>query len=260
VALEGLERFPASDGLHMISGQIRMDRFHQDFLSNDFNESIQHFERAAALNGNNYKALVSLARLYAEACVYAKAKSALEKVLQASPGDATAEKLREVVQANEAAGIESLDDALAEIEQRRALSGAGQEASGVFEPAARSTAGPQVSALKIDAFLVGYESMNGYKCAAVLGRDGALVAAHTRGMVPKERFAQFLQDVYLVSEDGARKMDIGTFVNGELETPVGRVAMTEWKGYVFGILADQPARKEDLAHAVEKFVSFLSVG
>jgi tetratricopeptide (TPR) repeat protein len=260
VALEGLAKFPASDGLHMISGQIRMDRFHQDFLSNDFTESVDHFKRAAQINGNNYKALVSLARLYGEACVYGEAKSALEKVLQANPGDATAEKLLAHVDQRMDSGFASVDDALAEIESRRSLSADGQAASQIFEPVARGGNVPQVSAMKIDSFLVGYESMNGYKCSAVLGRDGAVVAAHTRGMVPKERFAQFLQDVYLVSEEGARKMDIGTFVNGELDTPIGRVAMSEWKGYVFGILADQPARKEDVAHAVEKFISFLSVG
>jgi predicted regulator of Ras-like GTPase activity (Roadblock/LC7/MglB family) len=102
--------------------------------------------------------------------------------------------------------------------------------------------------------------MNGYKCSAVLTRDGHPHASHTRGMVPKDRFSKFLQDVYGCSEDASRKMDIGTFVSGELDTSLGRVAMAEWKGYVFGILADAPAKKEDLNAAVEKFVSLLSVG
>jgi hypothetical protein len=86
------------------------------------------------------------------------------------------------------------------------------------------------------------------------------VSAHTRGLVPKEQFTRFLQDIYQVSEDASRKMDIGTFVSGELDTSIGRVGMAEWKGFIVGILADQPAKKEDLDHAIEKFVSFLSVG
>jgi hypothetical protein len=45
-----------------------------------------------------------------------------------------------------------------------------------------------------------------------------------------------------------------------MDTSVGRVGMAEWKGFIVGILADQPARKEDLNAAIEKFVSFLSVG
>jgi len=50
------------------------------------------------------------------------------------------------------------------------------------------------------------------------------------------------------------------FVSGELDTSIGRMAMAEWKGYIMGILADAPAKKEDLNAAVEKFVSLLSVG
>ena len=261
IALEGLAKFPTSDGLHMISGQIRMDRFHQDYLANDFTEAVHHFEKAASINPHNYKAVASLARLYAEAGAYDKAKESAEKVLQLNPGDEHGEQILAFVAENLAKAVPNLEDALGEIETRRSLSTDGMQVSAMFEPAARAGgAAPQVSPMKLDGFLVGYESMNGYKCCAVLGRDGAVVAAHTRGMVPKESFAQFLQDVYLCSEDGSRKMDIGTFVSGELDTPVGRVGMTEWKGYLFGILADQPAKKEDLDAAVEKFVSFLSVG
>jgi thioredoxin-like negative regulator of GroEL len=261
VALEGLAKFPVSDGLHMISGQIRMDRFHQDFVANDFVESVRHFEKAASINPKNYKAMVSLARLYAEVGAYYKSKPVLEQVLKASPGDPTAEGVLAIAEANLSNAAPNLDDALAEIEGRRALTAAGLEVSALFDAGgARGHAGPAVSPMKIDAFLVGYEGMNGYKCSVVLGRDGGFVAGHTRGHVPKERFAQVLQDVYLCSEDGGRKMDIGTFVSGELDTPVGRVVMSEWKGYVFGILAEPTVKKEEIQGAVDKFVAFLSVG
>ncbi len=258
-ALEGLAKFPNSDGLHMISGQVRMDRFHQDFLANDFVEAVRHFEKAASANPQNYKALVSLGRLYGEAGAYYKAKPVLEQVLRANPGDEHLESLLRLVTSNLARAVPSLDDALAEIESRRALSPEGEEACRIFEPASRSQA-PQVNPAKLDAFLVGFEGMNGYKCSAVLLRDGTCAAAHTRGMVPKEQFTRFLQEAYACSEDASRKMDIGTFVSGELDTSLGRVALAEWKGYLMGILADQPAKKEDLDAAVQKFESFLSVG
>jgi tetratricopeptide (TPR) repeat protein/predicted regulator of Ras-like GTPase activity (Roadblock/LC7/MglB family) len=259
-ALEGLAKFPSSDGLHMISGQIRMDRFHQDFLANDFVEAVRHFEKAASANPRNYKTLVSLARLYTEVGAYYKAKPVLEQVLRASPGDEHAEQLLRFVTGNISKASASVDDALAEIETRRALSAEGLEACQIFEPPNKGAAAPQVNPSQLDAFLVGFESMSGYKCSAVLTRDGSVVASHTRGMVAKDRFSRFLQDIYQVSEDASRKMDIGTFVSGELETSIGRVATAEWKGFLMGILADHPAKKEDLDHAVEKFVSFISVG
>ncbi len=258
VTLEALAKFPNSDGLHMIAAQIRMDRFHQDYLANDFVESVRHFEKAAASNPKNHRAMVSLGRLYAEAGAYYNAKPVLEQALKSSPGDEHAEQLLHLVDANLAEAVPNLDDALAEIESRRALSSKGTESRRIFEPAPRGGAAPQVSPSKIDAFLVGFESMNGYKCSSVLTRDGACVAAHTRGIVPRERFTKLIQEIYQCSEEASRKMDIGTFVNGEIETSIGRVILAEWKKFIFGILADQPAKKEDMDAAVEKFFAFLS--
>jgi tetratricopeptide (TPR) repeat protein len=260
-ALEGLTKFANSDGLHLISGQIRMDRFHQDFLSNDFTEAVHHFERAAQLNPRNYKSMVCLARMYAEVGAYDKARPYLEQMLQENPGDDHAEQLLRISSERQGKSVGNIDDSLADIESRRSLSPEGVDVARIFEPGPRTSASaPVVSPMKLEGFLTGYESMNGYKCSAVLTRDGACVAAHSRGMVPRESFAQFVQDVYLCSEDSSRKMDIGTFVNGEFETGVGRVALAEWKGYILGILADQPAQKKDVDAAVEKFVTFISVG
>jgi tetratricopeptide (TPR) repeat protein len=258
-ALEGLAKFSHSDGLHLISGQIRMDRFHTDFLANDFTEAVEHLDKAATINPNNYKSLLCLARLYAEAGVYGKARPVLEQVLKANPGDGGAEALLRHVDENAAKAVASLDDALADIESNRSLSPEGSAARAIFETVGSSSA-PAVDVKKIDAFLLGFEGMSGYKCSAVLARDGKVVAAHTRGVVPREQFTQFLQEIYQVSEEASRKMDIGTFVSGELDTSVGRLGTAEWKGFIVGILADAPAKREDLNHAVEKFVSFLSVG
>jgi tetratricopeptide (TPR) repeat protein len=261
-AIEGLEKFPQSDGLHLISGQIRMERFHQDFLAKDFTDAVRHFEKAASINPNNYRSLMGLARLYAEAGAYYKAKPILDDhVLPANPSDRNAQSLLKNLSAILDRAVPSLDDALAEIEARHAFTPEGEEIRRIFEPvSAASSSAPQVDPSRLDAFLVGFESMNGYKCSAVLSRDGNCVAAHTRGMIPKDHFTRFLQDIYQCSEEASHKMDIGTFVSGEMDTSVGRVGMAEWKGVIVGILADQSARKEDLSAAVEKFVSFLSVG
>ncbi len=259
-ALEGLAKFPSSDGLHMVAGQIRMDRFHQDYVANDFVEAVRHFEKSASVNPRNYKALVSLGRLYAEVGAFYKAKPVLEQALQASPGDEHAELLLQRVTANLPLTVPNLDDSLAEIESRRELSPEGVELRQIFEPSPRGAAPPQVNPSKIEGFLVGFEAMNGYKCSAVLTRDGASVAAHTRGMVSRERFTRLIQEIYQCSEEASRKMDIGTFVSGEIETSIGRVAIAEWKGFIIGILADHPSKKEDMDGAVEKFVAFLSVG
>ena len=133
-ALEGLAKFPQSDGLHLISGLIRMDRFHTDFLGNDFTEAIHHFEKAASINSNNYKSLVNCARLFAEAGAFYKAKPILEQVLRANPGDTNAESLFQFINENLDKAAPNLDDAVAEIETRRELSTEGELIRRIFDP------------------------------------------------------------------------------------------------------------------------------
>lgn len=260
IAQEGLAKYQQSDTLQTISGLIRMDRFHQDFLANDFSESIRHFEKAAVINPRNYKALASMGRLYAEAGAYFKAKPVLEQVLKVSPGDEVAERALRVVVSNMGSTARDVDEALSQIESQRGLLGVGLEVRKIFEPSQRGSGVADVSTGQVEKFLNNFESMNGYKCSAVILRDGRCMGSHTRGMVGRERFVRVLQEVYHCCEDASKRMDIGTFVSDEIETSVGRVVMTDWKGHVFGILADVPAKKEDLNQAVEKFIAFLSVG
>jgi tetratricopeptide (TPR) repeat protein len=258
-ALEGLAKFPQSDGLHLISGLIRMDRFHTDFLANDFTEAIHHFEKAASINSNNYKSLVNLGAavrgggrlLQGEA--HPRAGAAGEPRRHERRGAPPLHR-GEPRQGGPEPGRRAGRDR----EPPRAFA-RGRGGPRIFDSTAGSSAAT-VDRAKLEAFLVGFESMNGYKCSAVLTRDGPAVRVPQPGMVSPERFAKFMQDIFGCSEDASRKMDIGTFVSGELDTSLGRVAMAEWKGYVMGILADAPAKKEDLNAAVEKFVSLLSVG
>src|SRR5258706_11299839 len=203
-ALEGLAKFPQSDGLHLISGLIRMDRFHTDFLANDFTEAVHHFEKAASINSNNYKSLVNLARLFSEAGAFYKAKPILEQVLRANPGDTNAEALHRFIGENLSKAVPSLDDAVAEIETRRELSPEGSHVRQIFDPSTASSA-PQVDNAKLESFLVGFEGMNGYKCSAILTRDGQQLASHTLGKVAKERFTHCLQDFCQCSADATRK-------------------------------------------------------
>jgi hypothetical protein len=208
-----------------------MDRFHTDFLANDFTEAIHHFEKAASINSNNYKSLVNLARLFAETGAFYKAKPILEQVLRANPGDTNAEALHRFIGENLAKAVPSLDDAVAEIETRRELTPEGEQVRRIFDPTASSGAA-QVDRAKLEAFLVGFESMNGYKCSSVLTRDGQQYASHTRGMVPKDRFTKFLQEIYQCS--GTRRADGHRDLRERrLDTP-RCVAMAEWKGYVVG--------------------------
>lgn len=257
LALEGLNKFPQSDGLHAICGQVRMERFHADFLANDFTEAVRHFEKAAEINAGNLQAHQNLGRLYAEVGAYDRGAAALEKATRAGSSEANVEKLARAVVPKAAQSVD-LDDTLQEIECRRGLTPEGVELRKIFEPTPRGGTILQISPIKIEGFLSRFATMQGYRASAVITREGTAVASHSAGQVAKERFSRLVQAILRCCEDAAKRMDMGAFVNGEIETSVGRVSIAEWKNFIIGILADAPAKKTDVDAAIEKFISFVS--
>jgi len=257
VALEGLVKFPSSDALHWVCAQIRMDRFHQDFLANDASEAIRHSQLALATNSSHSHCMLILARLYAECGAYDKSKPYIEGYLRANTGDESVRQLLRLVEPRLGESIHDIDDSLVEIESRHGLSTAGGEMMQLFQPR-RDSAQVQVNPAKMEAFLRGYESMPGYKCSAVILKDGTLLAGHSRGVVALDKFVNLIQSIFGSADSASRKMDIGSFLDGDLETSLGNVKLTDWKGFVLGILADRPAKQEDFSRSIEKFQSFMA--
>jgi len=257
LAQEGLLKFPSSDPLHVMCAQVRMERFHTDYQANDGAEAIRHSQLALATNSQNATALYCMGRLYAEAGCYGQARPVVENYLRLVSNDDNMKQLLKLVDAHmpEAAG--DLDDALNEIEQRHGLAPVGVEMMQIFQPVRPSTA-PQINPSKMENFLRGYDSMHGYKCSAVITKNGELLAAHSRGLVPSDKFVYLLQSVYRCSEESSKRMDIGAFVVGEIDCTLGKVTVSEWKNLVLGVLADRPAKEEDFQHAIDKFQSFVS--
>lgn len=257
VALEGINKFPSSDSLHGILAVIRMDRFHQEYLGNDGSEALRHAQLALATNSSHAQAMLVLGRIYAECGAFEKAKPYVESYLRMTPTDEPMGQLRTLIDAHLAESVHDLDDAFMEIETRHGLSPVGLEMMQIFQPV-RGATQVTISPAKVEMFLKGYETMGGYKCSAVILKDGTLLAAHTRGMVAQDRFVNLVQKIYRSADDASRKMEIGSFVDGEVETSLGRVKLSEWKNVVMGLLADKPAKTEDFNRAIEKFQSFLA--
>lgn len=257
LGLEGVTKFPQSDGLQMICGLVRMDRFHSDYLANDFTEATRHFEKAVELNPSNFKALLCLGRMHAEVGGYTRSKDYLEQAIKVGQSDSSMDKLVKLVglKAQETVDV---DDALMQVEQRHGLTPDGLEVRKIFEPAPRGATILQISPVKIEGHLAKYNMMPGYRASVVVTREGQVVAAHSAGQIERDRFASLVQQILTCCEEGSKRMDIGSFVNAEIETSVGRVSIAEWKNFIIGILADAPAKKGDVDGAIEKFIHFLS--
>lgn len=258
LALEGLQKFPQSDGLHLICGQVRMDRFHSEFVANDFTEAVRHFETASQINASSVRALTSLGRLYAEVGSFDRAKDYLDRASKAGQIDSGTERLIRYVD-SKAGATADVDDQLVEIENRRGLSPEGLEVRKIFEPVPRGGTVLQISPIKIEEFLSRLGTMPGYRASVVITREGQAVAAHSAGQVARDKFTLLVQAILRCCDDASKRMDIGAFVNAEIETSVGRVSIAEWKNFIIGILADAPAKKGEVDAAIEKFISFLAV-
>lgn len=255
VALDGLLRYPNNDGLHLVAGQIRLERYHADFLPNDFIEAKGHLEEAIRLNGKNFKARLLLARMFAEVGMPQLARPILEKLRQEAP-DEVVEKLYKAVEHAAPVGAADLETRLSELENKGTLDEASKGATQVF---ARGGAGKaMVQRPAVDAFIRRLEFINGFKCGAIVTKSGDVVGKSIKIPELDATFGPLVHEVYKASETASNRMDIGSFVSGEIDTPHGTLAVSECGNLILGILAGNPARRTELSKALEDFVSLAS--
>lgn len=253
IAMKGIERFPQSDGLHLIAGLVRMERFHGDYLANDFREAADHFRRAIAGNPMNYKALLSLGRLCAEVGVDDEARQCLEKGRALNPGDPRIDAVLALLPAGAGAGASALDDILAVVEAKRSLDDRGRAVMKIFDPSAGAEKSPDVDAAKVKAFLNDIDPQQGITDAVVLTKGGEIVAMKTGGAEGLQPIAPLIHKLHDISETASMRMDIGGIVFVETEMPSGRICFTCSPSLIFGILSSKDSKQEYLRDAVEKF-------
>lgn len=252
-ALEGLSKFPESEGLHLICGQVRLRRYHDEFLRTDFDESVRHLRRAEELNRRNTRARLLRARLLATVGLSQEAKAILEPLRQEAPDDVT-ERLLTIVRERAGAPDPGLEDRLSEIESRQGL---GPEARPILElfEEARPMDPAKTDLQEIRPILDALARLDGFRAAGVVDRDGKPLLVRAPTKETEAAFAQALHAIYRSSERASRRMDIGRFVTGEADLPGGTLVLTECRGFVFGVQAQAPARKQDLLDAIERFVA-----
>ncbi len=238
--------------------RVRLDRFHHDFLANDYTEAVLHFDEATKANLTNQEGWIGLARLYAEVGEYLKSSEAIAQALKLEENE-NLRSLYKMIEEHQGESVEFVDDALMEIESRRGLTPTGLEMRKIFEPSPRGGTVLEISPMKVEQFLSKYTSIPGYKCSGVLTQDGQLIAVHSQSEVGKEKFASITQQIMSSVLNSSKMMDLGSFVGGEIETRIGRIVLASWKNAVLAFLVGSTTKKEDLTAAVDRFIGFAAV-
>ncbi len=260
---DGLKRHPDGEGLHWINGLVRFDRFHEDFIANDGLKAIDHLARAVAANPMNYKASLTLARLYAEAGALGKARERVAALLQTAPGDEKATKLQKELEAvaNAADAGEDLEEAFRGIEEHGALGPVGQRFARLFDARAASATMVRVQPVRVNELLKKLAAVGGFEAAVAINETGEVVGDHTRGNVLPGDLARIILTIHRQAEDSSRRMDLGNFRRGIIEWPKGRIHLAEWKNLVFGILTTEGARSESAMEGeIDRILNQVAVG
>lgn len=251
IAFEGLERYKKAAGLNMLCGQIRMERYFEDHLPNDWTEARGHLEKASELNPSATMARVFLAQLYVAVGLYGQARPIVEQLR----AEVSTENVEQLVKQIAAAPAE---DASVDLDTRlsRIAKGLAPEAGAEAEEAlAVEPVRVSVESKVLEAYLSRVQKIDGFKAAAVVAAGGEALAVRSTVPELEAAFAELVHSVYTASEEASNRMDIGSFVNGEIDTPRGTLTVTESDGLVLGILAGDPAKMELLRKAADEFAS-----
>ncbi len=254
--------FPNEENLHLIDGQIRFDRFHEDYLSKDGTKSVEHLDRAASLNPNNYKAPVLLAQLFVEIGALGRAQETLKTVLRLAPED---DRAREMLHRVEAAGPgrkpeADLDPLFLEVEKRGGLTREARTmvaGEGVKAPTERKT---RVDEAKLAAVLARFEAIAGIRGSVILAHHGEALASNVTAGLSAEALSGAVRQVFEVAEESSKRMDIGSFVRGSIDGPFGALHLVELKSLVLAVLASPQAKAEQVTEAIERVLDLAATG
>jgi tetratricopeptide (TPR) repeat protein len=254
ISRRGLEKFPKSEGLHFLDGQIRFDRFHNEFIARDGEKCLEHLRVAATLNPQNYRALLLLARLYGELGLTKQAREQIAALRRIAPDDETVAGLEKALPPEPL--FEDLDDALGAAEQTRGVPpGAAAVAalfgvrSGVQRPAADPARIQGVLKTLVDpAWALG---------AFAFTTEGQNLGYEVRPDLDGSAWQQALIAIHHAAEIASRRMDIGNFHAGTLDCPTRRIHIRERGTLIMALIARSNSRTNEVESALSQALESL---
>ncbi|MCG3133210.1 MAG: hypothetical protein HMLKMBBP_00331 [Planctomycetes bacterium] len=253
------DRYPLNEGPHLVTGEIRLERWLRDMIAKDGILAEEALRRVTRLNGHNVRAHMLLAELYWAAGDVSACRRHLRSVLSITPA---AKEVQEFVRSLGSAETEENDEIRDFGDRARAIEESGgfpRQASDFPScDASGRTGGARgrldVESLRADVLALG--GGEGVRNIAVLDRDGDILADHTDGTGPTRRqFCELVTATASVADDASRRMDTGALVRAEVESPSGNVTVVRVRGLTIGVLYSAPLRGERVWELVQDLVA-----
>ena len=260
LAREGITKFPNHEDLHLINGQIRYVRYAADHLAKDGARCLEHLAEAVKLNPMNYKANSIMARVLVEIGAYDRALPHLEAILKFAPDDGPARTLLTRLKGLKPLGTD-LDDLFTTVERNPGPADESRKLAAMFPVEYTKGQAPpgHLDVQTAAANITDFRRVDGAKAALVMDEQGKVIGSFSQSGSSAE-LAELIWTVYTTSEDSSRRMDIGSFQRGMLESPGMRLHMVEAGRHVIALITAKNTRDEAARAALNSYIDTVLKG
>ncbi|MBU0754931.1 MAG: hypothetical protein KJ645_07305 [Planctomycetes bacterium] len=216
---------------HRLMGDLRFDRFSQDFSAKDGRAAEEAFKRALSIDPKDTTTCIALARLYFCCRLTGRSRALLLKVLEISPGDLEAKNLMNIMSGMKQ-DDEDPDFRFTEIEDRQGFYHSWDpEASWSAVESSQEVDGVEALRTQLESTL----DLEGLDAAAFIGPGDTRIEVGTREDEASDKNARHsFSDFVIRVEEAARvaslRMDLGAFEKGVVEGSKGELLLRELRG------------------------------
>jgi len=239
---EAMEKFPTHEGVYLIVGSIRYERYLKNRHPKDGVGAVENFEKALKLNNSNYKVLKKLGQLYLE---LGMPKKAMEKLRAAQIHMPNEPELMELIKRAREMPPETDDDVE---EHFKALYER-------YRQQAESEVVLRFSLEELNAIFARLPHLEGAYLLMAITKDGRRLASRQFAPGIDENVAiKCMKSIFDVADDACFRMDIGPFVRGIFSGKHVRIHMFRFDDMLIGLFAYAKAHKRTMEQYLDSLI------
>lgn len=261
IATQCAERFPLNETAYLTQGEIRLERFRRDLVAKDAVVAESALRQVLRLNPGHVAAHVCLAELLHLVGMRAECLKHLRHAIAITPSARDLQLVlgRLAAAPEPPAATDSFEELAGRVQAAGAFAGdlaTFARTNDAPAAAAPSAADESLDADALRAALSALAEHEGLKNAAILGKDGSVVADHAAPeSLPHARFAEIAAALRDAADDASRRMDTGSLVRVDLEGDAGSFVVARVRGLTIALHYGPPLRADRAWEVVEDFAA-----